>query len=86
MFQPGVVVYACNPSYTGDIGRRMEVQGQPQAKSLRPYQKRTKVDRCRCLTPVSLATQEAKIKRITVQSQYGRIVHKTLSQKTLHKN
>jgi hypothetical protein len=36
------------------------------------------------LTPVILATQEAKIRRITVQSQPGQIVHETLSQKTHH--
>jgi hypothetical protein len=33
------------------------------------------------LTPVILATQEAEIRRIKVQSQPGQIVHKTLSQK-----
>jgi hypothetical protein len=33
------------------------------------------------LTPVILATQEAEIKRITVQSQSGQIVQETLSQK-----
>jgi hypothetical protein len=31
------------------------------------------------LTPVILATQEAEIKRITVQSQLGQIVHEVLS-------
>jgi hypothetical protein len=36
--------------------------------------------------PVILATQEAEIRRIMVQSQPGQIVCKTLSQKTLHKN
>jgi hypothetical protein len=36
--------------------------------------------------PVILATQEAEIRRITVQSQPGQIVLKTPSQKTLHKN
>jgi hypothetical protein len=35
--------------------------------------------------PVILATQEAKIRRITVQSQPRQIVHKTLHRKTLHK-
>jgi hypothetical protein len=40
----------------------------------------------RWLTPVILATQEAEIRRITVQSQLGQIVWETLSQKTLHKN
>jgi hypothetical protein len=35
--------------------------------------------------PVILATQEAEIKRILVQSQPRQIVHKTLSQKTFTK-
>jgi hypothetical protein len=40
----------------------------------------------RWLTPVILATQEAKIGWIEVRSQPGQIVHETLSRKTLHKN
>jgi hypothetical protein len=36
--------------------------------------------------PVILATQEAEIRRIAVQSQLREIVLETLSQKTLHKN
>jgi hypothetical protein len=32
-------------------------------------------------TPIILATQEAEIRRIMVQSQSKQIVHKTLSQK-----
>jgi hypothetical protein len=39
--------------------------------------------RCWWLTPVILATQEADIRRIMVQSQPGQIVHETLSRKTL---
>jgi hypothetical protein len=35
--------------------------------------------------PVILVTQEAEIRRIEVQRQPGKIVHETLSQKTLHK-
>jgi predicted DNA-binding transcriptional regulator len=35
------------------------------------------------LTSVTLATQEAEIRRITVRSQLEQIAHKTLSQKTL---
>jgi hypothetical protein len=35
--------------------------------------------------PVILATQEAEIRRISVQSQPRQIVEETLSQKTLHK-
>jgi hypothetical protein len=38
------------------------------------------------LTPVILAIQEAEIRKITIRSQPGQKVHKTLSQKTLHKN
>jgi hypothetical protein len=36
-------------------------------------------------TPVILATQEAEMRRITVQSQTGEIVHETLSQKPFTK-
>jgi hypothetical protein len=35
----------------------------------------------RCLTPIILATQEAEIRRIEVQSQPTQIVHNNLSQK-----
>jgi hypothetical protein len=38
------------------------------------------------LTPVVLATQEAEIRRIVVQSHPGQVVPETLSRKTLHKN
>jgi hypothetical protein len=37
------------------------------------------------LTPIILATQEAEIRRIEVQSQPWQIVQQTLSQKNLHK-
>jgi hypothetical protein len=47
--------------------------------------KRVKKVRCRWLTPIILATQEAEIRRISDQSQRGQTVHETLSQKTLHK-
>jgi hypothetical protein len=33
------------------------------------------------LTPVILATQEEEVRRIVVQSQPGKIVHETISQK-----
>jgi hypothetical protein len=36
--------------------------------------------------PVILATQEAEIRRIFVQSRLRQIVRETLSQKTFHKN
>jgi hypothetical protein len=36
--------------------------------------------------PIILASQEAELKRIMVQSQPRQIVHETLSRKTLHKN
>jgi hypothetical protein len=42
------------------------------------YQKTYDIARCWWLMPVSLATQEAEIKRIMVQSQTGQIVLKTL--------
>jgi hypothetical protein len=35
---------------------------------------------CQWLTPVTLATQEAEIRRIVGQTQSGQIVRKTLSQ------
>jgi hypothetical protein len=38
---------------------------------------------CRWLTPVILATQEAEIRRIEVQSQSKQILLETLSQKML---
>jgi hypothetical protein len=34
---------------------------------------------CWWLTPAILATQEAEIRRITIQSQLGQTIHKTLS-------
>jgi hypothetical protein len=37
------------------------------------------------LTPAILASQEAEIRRIPVQSQPGHIVQETLSQKSHHK-
>jgi hypothetical protein len=40
---------------------------------------------CWWLTPIILATQEAEIRRISVWSQPGQIVHRTLSRKNLHK-
>jgi hypothetical protein len=44
------------------------------------------MDRHQWLMPVILATQEAEIGRITVQSQPGQIVPQDLISKTLHKN
>jgi hypothetical protein len=40
--------------------------------------------RCQWFTPVILATQEAEIRRITVQRQPGEIVHETLISKKNH--
>jgi hypothetical protein len=37
-------------------------------------------DRCQCLMPIILATQEAEIRRMTIQSQPWQIVCETLSQ------
>jgi hypothetical protein len=38
-----------------------------------------------CLTSVILATQEAEIRRVVIQSQPRQIVRETLSRKNLHK-
>jgi hypothetical protein len=46
----------------------------------------SQLDRSQWLKPIILATQEAEIRRIMVQSQPRHIVHKTLPQKTHHKN
>jgi hypothetical protein len=35
----GVVVHACDPSYSGGRGGRVMVWGQPKGKSMRPYLK-----------------------------------------------
>jgi hypothetical protein len=40
---------------------------------------------CWWLTPVILATQEAEIQRIAIQSQPRQIIHKTISKKIYHK-
>jgi hypothetical protein len=40
-------------------------------------------DQRKWLTPIILATQEAEIKKVSVQSQSGQTVQKTLSRKTL---
>jgi hypothetical protein len=50
-----------------------------------PSVKKIFVTRHRWLTPVILATQQAEIRRITVQSQHGQIVLKTLSRKPITK-
>jgi hypothetical protein len=47
--------------------------------------KKEKTAKCWWLIPVILATQEAEIKLITVGSEAGQIVHKTLPQKTISK-
>jgi hypothetical protein len=44
--KPDVLVHICNQSQVhGSIGRRIVVQGQPQAKSVRSYLKITKQKR-----------------------------------------
>jgi hypothetical protein len=42
-------------------------------------EEKIKCVRCWCLIPVILATQEAEIRRITVQTQPRQIVHEILS-------
>jgi hypothetical protein len=43
------------------------------------FMKNQALARCRWLTSVILATEEAEIRKMAVQSQPGQIVHKTLS-------
>jgi hypothetical protein len=49
--------------------------------AVRPCLKNKLTARCWWLTPVILATQEAEIRRISVQSQRRQILHEPLSQK-----
>jgi hypothetical protein len=52
---------------------------------IRPFKKSLLTsDRCWWLRPVIPATEEAQIRRITVQSQPGQTVLQTLPQKTYH--
>jgi hypothetical protein len=66
----------------GSSGRVLTLQVQrPEFKPRSQQQQQKVVSQSRCwwLTSVILATQEAEIRRITVQSQPGQIVHKMLS-------
>jgi hypothetical protein len=47
--------------------------------------KKFRIVRHQWLTPVILATQKTKTRRITVQSQLGEIICETLSRQTHHK-
>jgi hypothetical protein len=65
-----MVVHTCNPStWEAEVG-------EPRVQDLA---------RCRWFTPVILATQEAEIRRISVQSQPSHIVSNCVSEKTFTK-
>jgi hypothetical protein len=59
--------------------------GQPGHHSETLSKKITILAGCQWLMPIILATQEAEIRRIKVQSQPGQTVCETLSLETLHK-
>jgi hypothetical protein len=48
---------------------------------LSEWERKLSMARCQWLTPIILATQEAEIRRIVVQSQPRQIVRETLFQK-----
>jgi site-specific recombinase XerC len=58
-----------------------KIQSSRPSFSNNKHTKVLTVARRQWLTPVILATQEAEIRRIKVQSQPGQIAHKTLSRK-----
>jgi hypothetical protein len=80
----GVVIHACNLNYWGS--REWENCGSLSAKaksqqdSISTYKMLGTAGHWR-LRPVILATKEAEIRRITVQSQPRQTVRKTLSKK-----
>jgi hypothetical protein len=67
----GVVVHTYNPSTWKAEAEGSPVEVQPGLHIMKPSstKKKKKKPGCRWLTPVLLATQEAEIRRITVQSQ-----------------
>jgi hypothetical protein len=63
--------HTCNPSYLGGGDRKIDVRGQLGKNLVRTYLKKQGTARHWGLMPVILATHEAEIKRIAVQSQPG---------------
>jgi hypothetical protein len=61
------------------------IEGRHTSNDKYPYKKKTRA-RWWWLMPVILATQEAEIRRIVVQSQPGQIVLEILSQKNPSEN
>jgi hypothetical protein len=61
-----------------DVGN---LKGLSYCGKVLQFLKKLNIARHQWLTSIILATQEAEIRRIAVQSQPGQIVHETLSQK-----
>jgi hypothetical protein len=61
------------------VGDHRHVQGGWENVKGKMHEEKIGLARCQCLMPVILATKETEIKRITVQSQPRKIIHKTVS-------
>jgi hypothetical protein len=73
--------HSCNPSYSGGRGRRISSVKTVWVKSMRTMSKTKYKARSWWVTPVILATQEAEIRRTSVQSQPRQMVPEILSRK-----